>query len=105
MQVGTDQLKRQQLLLTVKGFYKGKIDGIWGPDTVAAKKKWESDRSFVPGLPNSGLPFANKGPWPAGLRISAGLLTCAEVESYLVKKVDVHKVKDTTVTTPAQAAE
>lgn len=84
MQIGTEQLRRQQLILQLKGFYNGKLDGIWGPKTVAAKKKWEG-KGFAPGLPNFGMPLADRGPWPNGIRKgSDGLLTCAEVEQSLL---------------------
>ena len=86
MQIGSDQLLRQQLILQLKGFYSGALDGIWGPKTIEAMSNWER-KGFAPGLPSNGLPLANKGPWPAGIRKgSDGLLTCAEVEQYLANK-------------------
>lgn len=65
MQVSTEQLKRQQEILKALGFYHGKLDGIWGPKSIQAKKKFEGDPKFVPGIPNNGLPFASKGPYPS----------------------------------------
>lgn len=86
MQIGSDQLERQQLILQLKGFYNGQIDGIWGPKTIEAMKKWERS-GFAPGLPSGGMPLANKGPWPRGIRKAEdGLLTCAEVEQKLSEK-------------------
>lgn len=82
MQTGSEQIKRQQEIMQAKGFYTGKLDGIWGPKSIEAKKKWEVHPSFAPGLPNLGMPFANKGPHPVGVVLNrlTGLLTCAELE-------------------------
>jgi hypothetical protein len=89
VQHGTEQLLRQQLILKLKGFYNGKLDGIWSAMTIEAKRRWENQgRPFTPGLPNNGLPFANFGPYPAGIRIGKDkLLTCAEVDQYLSEEV------------------
>lgn len=90
MQTGKAQIERQQLILYVKGFYHGKIDGIWSTKTIEAKKKWEATgRGFTPGLPNNGLPFDNRGPYPKGVTLgSDGLLTCLEVEEYFALEKD-----------------
>ncbi len=34
-----------QSMLKDKGFYKGKIDGFWGPETQAALEKWKNSQS------------------------------------------------------------
>lgn len=87
MQTGNDQLKRQQQILRLKGFYTGAIDGIWSSMTIEAKQKWERSRNFVPAIPNNGLPFASKGPYPSGIRVGKdGMLTCAEVEEFLERE-------------------
>ena len=52
MQIGTEQLRRQQQILQLKGLYSGALDGIWGPKTIEAMRKWES-KGFAPGLPVS----------------------------------------------------
>ena len=85
MQTGIDQHKRQQLILWLKGYYTGAIDGVWSAKTIKAKLTWEADGGkFEPGYPNNGLPFQTKGPYPKGIRLGAdGLLTCAEVVTYL----------------------
>ena len=57
------QIVRQQQVLAHLGYYKGRIDGIWGPGTIKAKKEFES-MGFAPGVPNGGLPFASRGPYP-----------------------------------------
>ena len=91
MQIGTEQLKRQQQILQLKGLYNGQLDGIWGPKTIEAMKKWEA-KGFAPGLPQNGMPLANKGPWPKGIRKgSDGLLTCAEFEQYLATQAGKKK--------------
>ena len=70
------QLVRQQQVLAHLGFYKGRIDGIWGPKTIAAKQAYESS-GFAPGLPNGGMPFAPKTTLPRGLKMGGdGMLVC-----------------------------
>jgi hypothetical protein len=76
MQVTKSQLERQQLILKALGFYFGKLDGIWGPMSIEAKKKYEADASFRPGIPNNGMPFGERPPYPAGITLdhATGLL-------------------------------
>lgn len=95
MQSGKAQIKRQQLILYVKGFYHGKIDGVWSAKTIEAKKKWEATgKGFTPGLPNNGLPFGDRGPYPRGISIGKdGLLTCIEVEEYLAMEKETSESK------------
>ena len=69
------QIVRQQQVLAHLGYYKGSIDGIWGPGTIKAMKEFES-MGFAPGVPNGGLPFASRGPYPKGIFMSNGLLDC-----------------------------
>lgn len=69
------QIVRQQQVLAHLGYYKGRIDGIWGPGTIKAKKEFEA-MGFAPGVPNGGLPFASRGPYPKGIFMSNGLLDC-----------------------------
>ena len=69
------QIVRQQQVLAHLGYYKGRIDGIWGPGTIKAKKEFVSV-GFAPGVPNGGLPFASRGPYPKGIFMSNGLLDC-----------------------------
>lgn len=64
MQIKKPQLMRQQAIMKVLGFYDKKIEGIWGPESIAAKRVWERDPSFIPGLPNNGLPFGEREPLP-----------------------------------------
>lgn len=75
-QYKTEQIVRQQQVLAHLGFYKGRIDGIWGPSTIAAKKAYEG-QGFAPGIPNGGLPFQFPAKLPRGLRYEGGLLTAA----------------------------
>ncbi len=69
MQVEKVQLERQQLILKVLGFYQGHLDGVWGPISIAAKKKFEADKRFVPGMPNNGMPFREGQTYPAGMTL------------------------------------
>jgi hypothetical protein len=86
MQTGKEKHSRQQLIMQLLGFYKGKVDGIWGPATMDAKRRWEMSTKFEPAIPNNGLPLGDRGPYPKGIRIgSDGLLTCAELELHLSK--------------------
>ena len=80
MQVNPHEILRQQIVLNFLGYYNGRLDGIWGPETIAAKKSFESSGNFNPGIPNSGLPFATNGPLPEGLYMSRGLLMLADQE-------------------------
>jgi hypothetical protein len=67
--------------MAAKNFYNGKIDGIWGPKTIAAKQKWERSGKFAPAIPNNGLPLDDRATLPPGvIRQANGLLTCAEVQ-------------------------
>lgn len=99
MQTGTSQLVNQQSIMAAKNFYNGKIDGIWGPDTIAAKIKWERSGKFNPAIPNNGLPLSNTGALPLGVRrLPDGTLTCPELEStkasQQAKRVEPKVVKD-----------
>lgn len=82
MQTGNEQIIRQQEIMKALGFYTGQIDGVWGPKTIEAKKKWELSGKFAPGLPNFGLPLSDRGPYPRGVFLdkASGLLTCAQLE-------------------------
>lgn len=76
MQVKTEQLIRQQEIMKALGFYHGKIEGIWGPKSIDAKKKFEASPTFSPGIPKNGMPFADHGPYPANIMLdhATGLL-------------------------------
>lgn len=67
MQYTKEKLRAQQLCLFHLGFYTGLLDGIWGPGCIEAKRKFESDPSFVPGNPNGGLPFGERDRLPRGM--------------------------------------
>lgn len=81
IQTGKEQLKQQQSVLKALGFYFGPIDGIWGPESIKAKQKMEASPSFVPGIPNNGMPFAGHPPYPAGITIQNGLIQHAALNS------------------------
>lgn len=67
MQTGKAELMAQQVVLAFLGFYKGAIDGIWSGESIRAKQAFEREDAYVPGVPSSGLPFAQKGKLPKGL--------------------------------------
>lgn len=70
MQIKPEQLLRQQLILKFLGFYKHKLDGIWGPASIEAKRAWEQKPSFVPAYPNNGMPFGERDQLPKGMRLN-----------------------------------
>lgn len=73
--INKKNLIREQQILQKKGFYKGELDGIWGPSTIAAKKEYESSSDFLPGIPNKGLPLKKSPPYPKDIYVdSEGLL-------------------------------
>lgn len=71
MQVSTEKLAAQQLVLFHLGFYRGTVDGIWSNATIEAKKKFEADITFLPAYPNGGLPFGERDKLPKGWRYGA----------------------------------
>lgn len=88
MQTDRRQLLRQQVILRALGFYKGRLDGIWGPNSISAKKAFEADISFLPGIPKKGLPFAGTKPLPAGIDIDPAtkLLYHPSIDTLLVEE-------------------
>jgi hypothetical protein len=69
MQIKKEQLRRQQMIMSALGLYRNTCDGIWGPASIAAKRKWEMSKSFIPGLPNSGLPLSEDSIYPKGVTL------------------------------------
>jgi hypothetical protein len=90
------QLKRQQQILKVLGFYTGVISGVWDDRTIQSMQLFEANSKFKPGIPNHGLPFG-EGPYPAGIYVDPKdrtLLTCTELEIAIAaaaKKVEDDK--------------
>lgn len=82
MQTKPQELLRQQTVLTRLGFYSGPLDGLWGPDSIDAMRKFENRvAQFRPARPTGGLPFAETGPLPNALwRNRDGLICCDGVE-------------------------
>lgn len=81
-------LQRQQILLKFLGYYHGKCDGIWGPTTIAAKRKFELSGKFNPGYPNNGQPFPVDGPFPSGIirdPLKRGYITHVDITPEFVK--------------------
>lgn len=56
-----------QVIMTLLGYYDGQCDGVWGPKCIEAKRKWELDDDFEPGVPANGLPFNGRGKLPKGM--------------------------------------
>lgn len=67
MQIKPNQLTRQQVIMAHLGLYKHKVDGIWGPASIAAKCKWEEAKTFIPAFPNGGLPLGDRDKLPRGM--------------------------------------
>ena len=120
MQTNPEQLKRQQAVLKHFGFYEGRLDGIWGPKTIEAKKIFEGDTKFKPGLPNNGLPFKDTGPYPKGVTMDyrgrLPMIQCEGIEALLsdaardvaVKHIEEAKKEDAAVAsaeTPASTGD
>lgn len=59
--------QKQQLIMTMLGYYDGVCDGVWGPKCVAAKRQWEFEDNFEPAVPSNGLPFVGRGKLPRGM--------------------------------------
>lgn len=89
MQIKKPQLQRQQVIMAKLGFYKGVCEGIWGPESIAAKSTWETDPSYIPALPSNGLPLGDRDPLPKGVSFDKNTrlfvlqgLTEEEIEKY-----------------------
>ena len=94
MQVSKKQIQRQQVILTHLGFYRHKCDGIWGPESIAAKRKFEADVSFVPALPNNGLPFGEREKYPKGMRMGSDrMLTYTDPKGKKENDLTQEKIK------------
>jgi len=87
MQYETLQLQRQQMVMHVLGFYDGKLDGIWGPKSIEAKKRFEASPKFMPAIPANGMPFAGRAPFPNGITVNRdGLMYHDAIEGLLEKE-------------------
>lgn len=76
MQYTKHKIKAQQMLLFHLGHYTGIIDGIWGPDSIQAKQKFERDVTFLPAYPTGGMPFGDRDRLPKGCNYNVdGTLT------------------------------
>ena len=100
MQVQEKQLIRQQEILKGLGFYNGPIDGIWGPDTIKAMQKFEASPSYLPGVPNNGLPMKDRQKYPAGIVMGLDGLLHHPVIDLPQAPVPVLPVEPTVVQTP-----
>ncbi len=94
MQLTKKQLQRQQIVMAHLGFYKHKCDGIWGPESIQAKRKFESHSSFIPALPTNGLPFGEKEKYPKGMRMGADhLFTYTDPNGKVENNLTEQKIK------------
>lgn len=95
MQATKEQLIRHQAILAHYGYYKGKLDGIWGPDCIAAKREFETDPAFKPAYPNNGLPFNLDQPLPDGVFIEPkGPLNLLAIEGQDMAAIDDNLIKN-----------
>jgi len=105
-QKSEEQLRRQQDILKTLGFYNGALDGIWGPGSIAAMKKFEADPTFRPGIPNHGMPLGDAPPYPAFISKDtdkgrlANLLTHPNLDHRITPKASV-KAAEVKVEAPA----
>lgn len=92
MQVTKEKMAAQQLVLFHLGYYKGTIDGIWSTSTIAAKRNFEADPSFLPAYPNNGLPFGERDKLPKGWRYGAkGVISHSDLTPERAKEImDAH---------------
>jgi hypothetical protein len=97
MQLKPKQLLRQQAIMAFLGLYRHKCDGIWGPEAIASKRRWENEASFIPAFPNRGLPFGDRDTVPKGMRFDRAerLFTFKDLNDEELRKV-MH-VKEETV--------
>lgn len=87
-------LQRQQMILTVFGHYNGKCDGIWGPDSFAAMRKFEASGKFSPAIPRGGNPLGISDRLPPNVfrdtvNATAGqfLLTCTGLDAEKIEEL------------------
>lgn len=87
-------LRRQQMILTVLGYYNGSCDGIWSKMTIASMRKFEASGKFAPALPRNGLPLDLYAKMPPGIyrdsvtaNVGAGLLTCAGLDRAKIEEL------------------
>lgn len=61
-----------QVIMTLLGFYDGQCNGVWGPKSIAAMRKWEMTDEFEPAVPLNGKPFLGRGRLPEGFEYGPG---------------------------------
>ncbi len=68
MQTQPHQLLRQQMILKELGYYTGPLDGVWGPQSIEAMRRFENRVSdFRPARQTGGLPFSAESRLPKGM--------------------------------------
>lgn len=111
MQYTKDKLISQQLAMFHLGFYTGNIDGIWGPDSQEAKRKFERCETFLPAYPNGGMPFGERDRLPTGWKyVEGNLITVEGLTNDRAKEIisavasrNKPEVKQTPVAVPVEA--
>lgn len=82
MQIKPRELLRQQLVLKKLGYYTGPLDGVWGPNSIEAMRKFEMRLDkFRPAHQSGGLPLPAGGPLPKGFWMDRGLLCYDDLTS------------------------
>jgi peptidoglycan hydrolase-like protein with peptidoglycan-binding domain len=113
MQHADMELRAQQLVLAFLGFYNGMIDGIWSDATIRAMQAFECDDRFLPAVPTTGYPFANRSRLPKGMYWDKNLVAhtklTPEIAAELLKKrtqvvhsAPVEREVETVVETPVE---
>lgn len=117
MQHADMELRAQQLVLAFLGFYNGLIDGIWSDATIRAMQAFECDDKFLPAVPTTGYPFANRSRLPKGMywdkNLVAHVKLTPEIAAELLQKrsprapdpvarTPVETVVETPVETPTE---
>jgi hypothetical protein len=100
MQTGKVELMAQQVVLAFLGFYTGAIDGIWSDATIRAKRAFEYDDSYVPGIPHNGLPFALNEKLPKGLYWEKKVLNHRNLTPEKMQEIIKSRSRTTPTVTP-----
>jgi len=79
---------RNQQILKYLGYYKGKIDGIWGKGSMQAKIDFEDSPDFEPGAKNFGGLFDSSLPLPKSIyyNVDRGTFHIYNVEDSLLPR-------------------
>lgn len=76
-----------QVIMTILGYYNGVCNGVWGPKSIEAMKKWEATDAFEPAIPYNGRPFTGRGRLPKGFQYAGLTILCPELETDKAKEL------------------